>query len=248
MSNKKVLLLALLCGLLTAVALNFYLKSVQEAATNIKTRAVAVATVRIPERTLVTANMVTVKDIPVEYVNSYAVNDVSQVVGSTARAEIEAGEQILQTKVIRRDSNRQSLAYSIPLGMRAISIDINEQTGVGGLLKPGDYVDVLGTVEVEIFSVDPNVNTVRETKTHVILQNVGVLAVGTDIGEPGNAEGEEKDSKSDSAGTVTLAVPAEKTQMVAHIASKGDLYLTLRAPADNSVEDRPSIDSLELLK
>ncbi len=248
MSNKKVLLLALLCGLLTAIALNFYLKSVQEAATNIKTKAVVVAAARIPDRTLITANMVTVKDIPVEYVNSYAVSDISQVVGSTARAEIESGEQVLQTKIVREDSNRQSLAYSVPLGMRAIAVNINEQTGVGGLLRPGDRVDVLGTVEVEIFSADPNVNTVRETKTHVVLQNVEVLAVGSDIGSPEEGQEEKEESKPKPAGTVTLAVPTEKTQLVAHIASKGDLYLTLRAPADNSVEDRPSIDSLELLK
>ncbi|WP_418791039.1 Flp pilus assembly protein CpaB [Phosphitispora sp. TUW77] len=246
MSNKKVLLLALFCGLMTAIALNFYLKSVQESVTNVKTKSVAVANARIPEKTLITANMVTMKDIPAEYVNSHAVSDMSQVVGSTARAEIEAGEQILDTKVVKIDSDRQSLAYSIPLGMRAISIKINEQTGVGGLLKPGDRVDVLGTVEVEIFSPDPNVNTTREIKTHVLLQNAEVLAVGTDIGEP-KAEGE-KNSASASAGTVTLAVPNEKTQLVAYMASKGDLYLTLRAPADNSIEDRPSIDSMELLK
>ena len=248
MSNKKVLLLALLCGLLTAVALNFYLKSVQEAASNIKTRAVAVAAIKIPERTLITANMVTVKDIPVEYVNSYAVTDLSQIVGSTARAEIETGEQILQTKIVKRDSNQQSLAYSVPLGMRAISIKVDEQTGVGGLLKPGDSVDVLGTVEIEIFSTDPNVNTVRETKTHVILQNVEVLAVGQNIGQPVTSDGEQKEVKQESTKTVTLSVPAEKSQLVAHIAAKGDLYLTLRAPADNSMEERPSMDALELLR
>ena len=248
MSNKKVLLLALLCGLLTAVALNFYLKSIKEAATNIKTKTVVVANIRIPAKTLITSDMIFLKKIPVEYVNSLAVTNPSQVVGYTSRAEIDTGEQVLHSKIVKRDSNQESLSYSVPLGMRGISVKVDEQTGVGGLLKPGDRVDVLGTVEIEIFSTDPEVNTVRETKTHVVLQNVEVLAVGHNIGEPVRVQGEKKETTQDSAKTVTLAVPTEKTQLVAHFAAKGNLYLTLRAPADNSMENRPPMDGLELLR
>lgn len=245
MSNKKVLLLALLCGLLTAVALNFYLQSVKDSVTNVKTKKVAIAAVRIPAQTLITAEKVAFKALPIEYVHGSAVSDLSQVVGYTSRAEIEAGETILQTKLAPKESTRNTLAYTVPLGMRAISISVNEQTGVAGLLKPGDRVDVLGTVDIEITSADPNVNTVKETKTHVILQNAPVLAVGANFNASGSTGGEEQ--AKEQGKTVTLAVPPDRMQLVAHLANKGKLFLTLRAPADNSVEKRPPIDSLQLL-
>ncbi|PKM82421.1 MAG: Flp pilus assembly protein CpaB [Firmicutes bacterium HGW-Firmicutes-14] len=248
MSNKKVLLLALICGLLTAVTLNFYLKSVKDAITNVKSKKVAVATVRIPARSLVTAEKVAFKDIPMEYVHGSSVTDPSQVIGYTTRAEIEAGEPILQTKLVPKESSGSTLAYTVPLGMRAISIDVNEQTGVSGMLTPGDRVDVLGTVDIEIFSPDPTVNTVKETKTHVVLQNIEVLAVGKNYTAPGVTEGEGEGKAQEGGSTVTIAVPPEKMQLVAHMASRGKLYLALRAPADKSEEDRPPIDSLQLLR
>lgn len=247
MSNKKVLLLALVCGLLTAVAVNLYLKAVREAATSVKTKKVAVATARIPARSLLTAEMVVFKDIPVDYAHGSAVSDPSQVLGYTARTEIERGEQVLQTKLVPRESTGNTLAFSIPLGMRAMAIPVDEQTGVGGLLAPGDRVDVLGTVEIEIASTDPNVNTVREIKTHVILQNTEVLAVGKNFIDP-NSQQQDGKGGQEGGSTVTLAVPADKMQFLAHVSSKGKLYLTLRPPADKSEQKRPPMDSLELLR
>jgi len=248
MSNKKVLLLALICGLVSALAVNFYLKSVKEAVSNVKTKKVAVANARIPARTLITPEMISFKNVPVDFVHGSAVSDPSQVVGYTTRAEIDAGEQVLQTKLVPRESTGATLAYTVPLGMRAVSVPVNEQTGVAGLLNPGDRVDVLGTVDIEIPSKDPNVNTIKLTKTHLILQNVEVLAVGQNFGAPGGQQGENKDQKKGAAGTVTLAVKADQVQMLVAVADKGKLTLALRAPADKSEEDRPALDAQELLK
>ncbi len=250
MSNKKVLLLALICGLITAVAVNFYLKSVREAASNVKTKKVAFANARIPSRTLITPEMISFKDIPVNVAHGSAAADPSQVVGYMTRAEIEAGEQILQTKLVPRESTGATLAYTVPLGMRAISVSVNEQTAVAGLLNPGDRVDVLGTVEVEIPSRDPNVNTIKLTKTHLILQNVEVLAVGQNYSAPGGQQGDGKDQKKSVPATVTLAVKADQVQLLVAIIdnNKGKLTLALRAPADKSEEDRPPMDAQELLR
>lgn len=248
MSNKKVLLLALIFGLLTAVALNFYLKSVKDAALNLPTKKVAVAVVTIPARTLVTADMITFKSIPADYVHGSAATDANQVVGYTARTEIEAGEQILQTKLVARETSGNTLSYSVPLGMRAIAISVSDQTSVGGLLTPGDRVDVMGTVDVEEQSKDPNVNPVKHTMTHLIMQNIEVLAVGRNYTDPGALQGDKKDQNQGGGTTVTLAVPADKTQFLVAIADKGKLTLALRSPADKSEITRPALDALQLLR
>ena len=248
MSNKKVLLLALICGLLTAVAVNFYLKSVKDAATNLQTERVAVASARIPARTLVTVDMVSFKNLPVEYKHDSAVTESSQVVGYTTRAEIEAGEPILQTKLVSKENSGTTLAYAIPLGMRAISISVNDQSGVAGLLVPGDRVDVVGVLDIEQQSKDPNVNPIKYTMTHLILQNIEVMAVGKSYAAPTSQAGDKKDQVQGGDTTVTLAVPADKMQTLVTVTNKGKITLALRSPADKSEETRPPMSVQQLLK
>lgn len=252
MSNRKVLLAALICGLLTALAMNFYLKSVQEAASNIKTKKVAYANAFIPAKTLITADMVSFKDVPVNFAHISSVSEASQVVGQTTRAEIDAGEQVLSSKIVPRESTGSSFSYSVPLGLRAISITVNEQSGLLGLVSPGDRVDVLGTADIEEQSKDPNIKNVKHTLTHLVLQNIEVLAVGRSFATPVNVSGQEKkeENKSGSGGeaTVTLAVPPSQMQVLVALSDKGKLTLALRAPADKSEEDRPGVDATQLLR
>ncbi|MHB9093464.1 MAG: Flp pilus assembly protein CpaB [Eubacteriales bacterium] len=248
MSNKKVLLMALICGLLTAIAVNYYLKSVKDTAIALQTKRVAVANARIPARTLVTANMISFKNVPIDYAHGSAVTDANQVVGYTTRAEIEAGEQVLQTKLVPRENSGTTLAYSVPLGMRAVSISVTEQSGVSGLLIPGDRVDVVGTLDIEEQSKDPNVNTVKFTMSHLMLQNVEVLAVGKNYTEPGAQQGDKKDQNQGGAATVTLAVPADRIQYLVAVTDKGKLTLALRSPADKSEQNRPPMNVQQLLK
>lgn len=247
MTNKKVLLLALLCGLLTAVTVNYYLKSIAEGTSDAQTRRVAVANARIPARTLVTADMITFKSVPLEYVHSNAISDPSQVVGLTTRAEIEAAEQVLLPKLAPKKSSGPSLAYNVPLGFRAISVSVTDQSGVTGLLTPGDRVDVIGTLDIEEQSKDPNVNTVKHTMTHLVLQNIEVLAVGKDYFSAASQPADQKAQTQDK-NTVTLAVPTDKMQYLVAVTDKGKLTMALRAAADNSEENRPPIDAAQLLR
>ncbi len=248
MSNRKVLLAALICGLLAAIAVHFYLKSVEEAAVNIKTKKVAVAAARIPARTLVTPDLISFQYIPGKYVHDGAVSDLSEAVGYTARAEIEAGEQILRTKLVPKEGTGPTLAHTVPLGMRAISISVTEQSGVSGLLVPGDRVDVMGTVDIDIPNLDPNTNNIKVTKTHLILQNVQVLAVGKTYTDPGAQQEDKKNPNQAGGNTVTLAVPADKMQFLVAVSDKGKLTLGLRSPADKSEEARPAMDNQQLLR
>lgn len=252
MSNKKVLIAALICGLLTALAVNFYLKSVQEAASNIKTKKVAFANAVIPAKTLITADMISFKDVPVSFAHVNSVSEVSQVVGQTARVEIDTGEQVLSSKIVPTESTGASFSYSVPLGLRAISITVNEQSGLLGLVSPGDRVDVIGTVDIEEQSKDHNIKNIKHTMTHLVLQNIEVLAVGKSFAAPVNVPGQEKkeENKTGSGGeaTVTLAVPPSKMQVLVALSDKGKLTLALRAPADKSEEERPGVDAAQLLR
>lgn len=253
MSNKKILLLAVIFGLLTALALNFYLQQVKDSATRRQTKKIVVAVAAIPAKSIVTKEMVALQDVPLDFAHASAVTDVDQAVGSIARAEIVAGEQVLKEKLLPQKSSIGGLSNLIPLGMRAVSIPVSDVTGVSGLIMPGDRVDLIGTVDVEV-QVPANAATgqaqaseQKATVTHVLMQNVEVLAVGKNLQPATTTEKGEKKAEGSSA-TITLAVPPEKMQAVAMILEKGKVSVALRSPADRAIHSRPLFRDVELLK
>lgn len=108
----------------------------------------------------------------------------------------------------------------IPKGFRAVSVKIDEVTGVAYQLSPGDYVDVIAVMDVQTASS----RTRKQTVAEVILQNVQVLAIGQDTsGVAAGAESKVKPAKS-----ATLAVPEDEAPKLHLAQSKGKITLSMR--------------------
>ncbi len=126
----------------------------------------------------------------------------------------------------------------IPAGKRAISIPVKEQTSVGGLVLPGDIVDVIAIFTESSTGLD---------KARTLLQNVEVLAVAQEAQQPippavdaGQGVAGQTDlgqtpsdvKQQPNAGTITVAVTPDQAQLLALTAEKAKLWLTLRARGD----------------
>lgn len=252
MSNKKILLFAVIFGLLTALTLNFYLRQLKDSVSNRETKKVVAAVAAIPAKTIITKEMVALQDVPADFAHPSAVADVNQVVGNIARADMVAGEQVLREKLLPQKNATGGLSNLIPLGMRAFSIPINEVTGVSGLIMPGDRVDLIGTIELVEQTAQGTAQTgtpaneKRTTVTHILMQNVEVLAVGQNLQPIVTETGDKK--APGPTGTLTLAVAPEKVQAIAMILEKGKLSVSLRAQADRGINFRPPFKSDMLLK
>jgi pilus assembly protein CpaB len=101
-------------------------------------------------------------------------------------------------------------------GKRAIAVKGDKVIGLAGFIKPGNRVDVLVTIQ------DPEKN---EEKTKTILENIPVLATGTQIQE--NEEGEPMP-----VDVYTLEVTPQEAEKLALAAAEGRLQLALRPVAD----------------
>ena len=66
--------------------------------------------------------------------------------GRVATVPSAAGTQILATML--GDESEDALAYEVPAGQRAVTISAADVMGVGGLVRPGNRVDIIGTFEV----------------------------------------------------------------------------------------------------
>jgi pilus assembly protein CpaB len=115
--------------------------------------------------------------------------------------------------------------------MRAISLQIDQVTGVSGFVLPGDRVDVLVTID------NAGGNNVAVTKT--ALQNAEVLAAGTTT--------EEKNKRTITTQAVTLLVDPAGAEAVALGQAQGKIHLVLRNPVDQEVVDVSPTDTRTIL-
>ncbi len=108
------------------------------------------------------------------------------------------------------------LPPTIPEGMRAISVKVNEVIGVAGFVVPGTRVDVMAIL-----------NQAANRIARVVVSNVQVLAAGTRFDQELAKEGKAVESS-----VVTLLVTPADAELVGLAASEGQIMLTLRNPMD----------------
>lgn len=184
---------------------------------------VIVATQDITEGQTITLDQLAVRAIPEDLIQPYATMRPNDVVGQVAIAPIAQGEQVLRNKVRSPQEARAGIPLSeaTPRGKRAVTLGLDALKGVGGLVRPGDSVDVLWTFH------NPDPTRVTESITVTLLQDVSVLAVDDQI--VGKTEKETAERRHF---TVTLALTPEESALVLFARDNGEIELGLRSPAD----------------
>jgi pilus assembly protein CpaB len=84
-------------------------------------------------------------------------------------ADIYQGEPILESRLAPAGSGG-GLAATIPQGMRAAAVRVDEVVGVAGFVTPGMRVDVL------VSGTPPGATAAQSTVTRTVLQNIAVLS------------------------------------------------------------------------
>ena len=224
-TNRALILLGLFLGLVSAALVVVYLSKADSGGGNVSggvVTPVVVASHDIAAGTRVTEEMLTLKPIASDAVLPGVFLKTEEVVGQVTRVPLVSGEQVIPTKVAATgvaitDVENPPLAFVIPEGKRAVSVEVSSVIGASGLIRPGDYVDVILTVQVQSGDASGGAGTGesanRDQLARTILQNALVLAVDQDValpaagGEEGAPPSTDDGAKSNAeASTVTLAV------------------------------------------
>ncbi len=250
-SNRGLILIGLFLGLVSAVLVVVYLSNTGGGGggnvSGAEVTPVVVASLEISAGTRITEGMVETKDIAVDTVLAGVFPDTEGVIGQVTRVPLVAGEQVITTKVTATGAaiaggENPPLAFVIPEGKRAVSIQVSNVIGASGLIRPGDYVDVILAVQIQAGSGDGNSDQSQNQIAQTILQNVLVLSVDQDVTRAVVSEGEAAPVVGDGtevnseATTVTLAVsPAHgEVLTVAEACASPRLALALRGFGDSS--------------
>jgi pilus assembly protein CpaB len=144
---------------------------------------------------------------------------VEDVLDRPVISNILLEEPILEGRLAAKGSGL-GLAPTIPVGMRAVTVRVNDVASVSGFVLPGMRVDVL---------VTGHPPTADGDMTTTVLQNMLVLSAGTTI-QP-DARGQ-----AIQAPTVTLLATPEQSETLTLAGNEGRLQLVLRNSSDQSVE------------
>jgi len=160
--------------------------------------------------------------------------DRNDIVGKPLDVTVEKGEVLKWYQIKTEKSGRgEGLASIItkPDGhyyYRAVSIAVDSTSSVTNLVKPNHRVDIIGTFHFPEMKSDKSLDTLTLT----ILQNVLVLATGTQIA---NSPGPDTKGAPRSYSTVTLQVTPKEAEMLVFATQKGRLTLTLRSYEDSTI-------------
>jgi pilus assembly protein CpaB len=192
-----------------------------EAARPVATTQVVAAASDIKIGTILTAQNLTTVDFrgPIP---KGAILKSENAIGRGVVSALYQGEPILESRLASVGSGG-GLAATIPQGMRACAVKVDQVVGVAGFVTPGMRVDVL------VSGLPPNATgSSQDQVTKTILQNIQVLSAGTDIQK--DAEG-----KPQQVQVVNLLVTPEEAQTLSLASNLLKIQLVLRNPLDTKV-------------
>ena len=138
---------------------------------------VLVAKEDIPKGSVISAGVIGTQIVPENYVQPQAVTSFDRIADMVTTADISKGEQISLTKLVSaKQAGGGALSGLTPAGKRAVTILVDNISSVAGMLKPGDYVDVMAALQVPVQVAEGK----QEGQLGILplFQNVLVLAVG----------------------------------------------------------------------
>lgn len=238
--------LAAITGLLVFVALQGNESTEAKSTSGGPETTVVTAKQNISARTEIQPGMLELTKVPANALLGGAFSSSDLVVGRIARIPIYKGEQLVQDKLASEKSDL-GLSYIVPHGMRAMGVKVDKVIGAGGLIRPGDRVDVIGVVDVKYKDLTTD-KEFTETRSFTLAQNIPVLAVEQKLENQPPAPSSGSATSADVEGAlveqpeavpdgtvVTLAFLPEVAQRVLISEEKGSIRLTVRAPGDNEV-------------
>ncbi|MGA3401980.1 MAG: Flp pilus assembly protein CpaB [Acetobacteraceae bacterium] len=144
------------------------------------------------------------------------------LVGAMVRRSLSAGD-IVRNGDVMRPGDHGFLAAVLEPGMRAVTIAVDNTTGLAGLIWPGDQVDLILTQTIS----EPNLPIGHRVAAETVLTDARVIAIDQQIMQGAVAAPDTQ------AKTVTLEVTEEQAERVSVATRLGRLSLSVRS-ADNS--------------
>jgi pilus assembly protein CpaB len=250
--EKKGVLVPMVLAMGAAILYLMVLTSKEKALSNAYEQGqVLIAKADIPERTVIKEDMVDTLYVPRKFMEQDAFevktpSDIKMIANLVTRVRIPKGNQLTQSALISLSPDA-GLSVKIPPGYRGAIVPIDPE--MKPLIKPGDRVDILVTFDAVM------ADNRKEKVTATILQNVLVIAVGTNMGQGMNAKqakaagaAEDKTAAFSEKSMVSVALNPNEAQYLALAMKQGDLTVVMRGLGDTDMHPMEMASFRKLFK
>jgi Flp pilus assembly protein CpaB len=255
-----ILVAAILIGIVAAFGLYQYIQKVEEDATPNPVSAY-VLKADIPRGTPFAEAQAAIerKTISAEIRPANFVADLKELENKVAITDLAANQVLVDNLFVSADVATTSSRDRLGENMVAVALPIDGVRAVGGLLQPGDEVNIMvapqGVSELTLPPAPDGAVSASELATpyskaaRYLYQKVRILSIGTSVrpvaGEPvAEADGTETAQQTENTGTIVFEVPAAAAQRLVAI-DPSLIYLTL-IPKTWTPQPVPAIPGAEL--
>jgi pilus assembly protein CpaB len=219
---KGPLVIAIGLGAATSLGLTFYLRALQQDQAADALVPLVVAARPVAAEAKIGADDLMVRQVPQRLVPAAGLKQTTAAVDRISRIPLFPGDPVLEPKLYPLGSDG-GMTFTIPKGKRAVTVAVDEVTGVAGFIKPGHRVDVIGA--------RPDHGD-GAGKAQTVVQNLTVLAVAQDR-EDTNGR------KARLVSSVTLLASPTEAEKLTLASEQGKIRLALRASGDMAVVKAP---------
>ena len=207
------------------------LESIQENTVSVVFAKTEIHPGRLISEDMLYTRLVSKNNLPPE-----AVTSIARVIDRISKVPISK-DTLISTDILAWPTTRETtLAMKTPIGKRAMTISVDNISALLGMIKPGDYVDVIGLIPLP---VEVEGKQSAQAATVPLFQNVLILAVGSQLGTAVEKEGtsgrrrqQAESETKESAPLITLALSPEEANILAFVKEQGKVQLVLRSAGD----------------
>ena len=221
--NRRALLIAVIVGILGVLLLLLYQRRFEVEASGGEKVKLLIALKRLDRGKPITEDMIATREVPVAYVDDRSIReqDKNKILGLRLGTTVKEQNMIMWSDLATNSDDKKDLSNLVLPGYRAVAIKATRDEMSVGLIRPGDYVDVIG-----VLGKDGNTEAKQSV---VLLQRVLVLAVGQET-SPDAIDERNKNAYADSA--LTLSLTVTEAQIVSLAGERGHLAVAVRHPDD----------------
>jgi pilus assembly protein CpaB len=215
--------MALGCGLVASIGISQVMD--RKPSVTLETVPIYVAKHNINLGDPINKEMLQLEEWPKNKVPRGAISNLEDLENRRPRTAIIEGEPILEAKLLAPGEVSDPIG-NIPKGMRLKTISVDAEKSAGGLLRPGDRVDV------QLFVKKDQRIGIETAQSKIILQNVRVFAVDQTVQRSADGADERTIAK-----TVSLMLTPEQASKLTLAEQVGEITLIPRNPDDEEIAD-----------
>jgi pilus assembly protein CpaB len=181
---------------------------------------VLVANADLAWGTKLTPEMMQLQEVPPGAIPEGTFASLDAIKDRVLLADLKKNELLIESKLAPLGTTTGGVAAITDVNKRAMSVKVDDVIGVAGFIKPADRVDVMVTIE-------PTPGKHEHSIAKMILENVKVLAAGTQMERKG------KDEEPKQVQVITVEVDVDDAEKLALASTQGKLRLALRNPLNS---------------